>query len=147
MAFGQGNLLTSNVNAFLMESALQWYIHARTPAPLLKRYAEVGVHTDVFIFHQDTPTERYTWSHPGLRAFGTPILIQCPNSECMAIKPWRSPKTTLNKNKTEVLAILLKCAACGLEKVYELPEGLKRYGKGEISKGSEGEWYLEILDF
>jgi hypothetical protein len=65
----------------------------------------------------------------------------------MAIKPWHSPKTTLNKNKTEVLTILLKCTACGLEKVYELPEGLKRYGKGEISKGSKGEWYLEILDF
>jgi hypothetical protein len=61
--------------------------------------------------------------------------------------PLHSPRTVLSKNNTEVLAILLKCAGCSLEKVYELPEGLKRYGKGEISKGSEGEWYIEILNF
>ena len=144
MAFGQKNLLPSCINLFIADVALHWFIHFKHPASVLSYHAETGAHTDVYIFSPQN-IRRYIWSHPGLHPLGNLLPIQCPKETCRALKAWHDPKVILNKNGTEELMITVKCKGCGHALSYEKPEKLKRFGKGLVLRGREGEWYSEDM--
>ena len=144
IAFNQMHFITANADAFLMRSAMQWFIYSRHPMALLGSHSELGAHTDVLIFYPQKKTERYVWSHPALRPFGEATPLQCPNTHCMSLRPFREPHVICNKKKTQVLSITLTCSRCNMSKVYEMPPSFQQWGKGEITKSEHGEWYREL---
>ena len=139
MAFGQKHFQPSLANSFLMDVALYWFIHLKTPpAGFLSSHAPFGIHTDVYIFKGCGERTRYTWSHPVLRLWGEEAPLQC--RECKSLKPWGKPSVDM-----ELGIVTLVCGYCR----YSLPpfvkqQSLKRYANGQSSR-TDGEWYYESI--
>jgi hypothetical protein len=142
MAFNQLDFLPSIANAFLMDVALHWFIYRRFPiSGILTSHQVLGSHTDVFFFFQNGEVSRVTWSHPGIRPFGTPLPIQCT---CKSLKPW-SPHVTLNRAQNDLLSMCLVCKYCGYSVQHLKPANLRRVGSGKMEKSDAGVWYVEDM--
>jgi hypothetical protein len=130
-------------NPYLLDVAQSWFIYSRSPTSgILSNHQVLGSHTDVFLFFNDGSLTRLTWSHPGIRPFGTPAWVQC--SKCGRIKAW---VIDVKKDKEQQMRhIRLKCGGpkCGLYHDYPKPENLEKHSKGQVNK-TDGEWYRESL--
>jgi hypothetical protein len=125
---------------FLVDAMQQWFIYGRTPVSgMLTNHQVLGSHTDIYFFYHDGRISRLTWSHPGIRPFGTALALQC---KCKSLKPW-SPTVKLNPAKDDVFSIKLICKYCKHTKEYLKPANIRRLGNGKLNKSDMGDWYIE----
>jgi hypothetical protein len=144
MAFGQLDFQPSTANAFLMDVALYWFIYMRTPiSGMLLNHQVLGSHSDVYFLYDSGGVERITWSHPGIRPFGSPLPIQC---RCKALKSF-NPTAEMNSTQTDIQLVRLKCKnpLCSAVLEYVKPTGLRRVMKGKWARSEVGDWYIEQL--
>jgi hypothetical protein len=140
MAFGQLDLQPSCANAFLMDTALHWFIYERSPiSGMLSNHQTIGSHTDVYFFYCSGSITRLTWSHPGLRPFGTPLAVQC---QCKTFKSW-TPKVKLNKLKDDIQSVTLVCRHCKHSVYYLKPANIRRVVNRKYERSEVGDWYME----
>ncbi|EDR03103.1 uncharacterized protein LACBIDRAFT_307567 [Laccaria bicolor S238N-H82] len=137
LCFSQPNFQPSSTHKFVMDLALQNYVHDRIGLiNVLREQQALGAHTDVVLFQPNAITT-FRWTHPGARPMGndTPASIQCP--ECSGFKT--SPKSTRQQPS------ILKCEDCPWSATYTLPEGF-RWCQGESpTNGLErGAWIQKV---
>jgi hypothetical protein len=146
MAFGQMTFHPINADSFLMDIALNWFIHNCSPmSGMLRKHTSLGSHSDVFMFFPDGHVMRYTWSHPVNQPFGQPSPFQCPQKHCRASKPW-VPQVKMDKSRFDMISVKLTCRHCGHSlELYEWPDTFMKHGAGPHVKSDSGDWYYESI--
>jgi hypothetical protein len=106
---------------------------------------ELGAHSNLLCFESKkdhssvtTTTSRYIWSHPGLKPFGNPLPIQCPN--CKGLRTWDVLKKTADN-------IYLKCKGieCPQRLDFSRAPALNFVLGKYVDDGRYGQWLKEIL--
>ena len=135
IGFTQASFLTSMVHSFVMDVALQNFIHGRLDLrKIMKAQQVLGAHTDVVVFEPGKIT-RFKWTHPSIRPMGSDISRQC--KKCYYLKTLKVLNT--NDNSTTKL----KCSNCLREKEYEKSKEWS-WADGSLVKGDErGCWLMQ----
>ena len=135
IGFTQASFLTSMVHSFVMDVALQNFIHGRLDLrKIMKAQQVLGAHTDVAVFEPGKIT-RFKWTHPSIRPMGSDISRQC--KKCYYLKTLKVLNT--NDNSTTKL----KCSNCLREKEYEKSKEWS-WADGSPVKGDErGRWLMQ----
>jgi len=104
---------------------------------------QLGPHSDLLCFefkkdHRSVTTSRYIWSHPGLKPFGNPLPIQCP--DCKGLRTWTVLKKTADN-------IYLKCKGidCSRSLDFSRAPALNFVLGKYVDDGLHGQWLKEIL--
>jgi hypothetical protein len=112
----------------------------------LRHDEELGAHSDLLCFESKkdrssatTTTTRYIWSHPGLKPFGNPLPIQCP--DCKGLRTWDILKKTADN-------IYLKCKGlnCSQRLDFSRAPALNFVRGKYMDDGQHGQWLKEILN-
>jgi hypothetical protein len=106
----------------------------------------LGAHSDILCFESrkdhssvTTTTGRYIWSHPGLKPFGNPLPMQCP--DCKGLRTWEVLKKTADN-------IYLKCRGikCPQRLEFSRAPALKFVLGRYVDDGRHGQWLKETLN-
>jgi len=99
LTFSQKNLQLSLTTKFLVDYALNYFIHDKEKLDsTIFEHQVLGAHTDIISF-KDGQEVCYFWAHPKLRPHGHPTPVVCP--KCKRLKPWEAlpPRPEPSKKK------------------------------------------------
>jgi len=131
---------------FFLTFARQGFLFGKKDVGLsLHDDEQLGAHSDLLCLESKKEgcsititTTRYAWSHPGLKPFGNPLPIQCP--DCNGLRTWGVLKKTADE-------IHLRCKADGCSnRLYFSRPRVVGFVLGKyVDDGRHGQWLKEVL--